>query len=158
YLGETLYLIPPTAQGRAMTLKILADTNDVIDEITLSGGREMWTPETWADFIPRLRRWMSLYEGTGQRHGLTHDHGLMLGGDAIGVADIVTATLWSTLRRIFPSIGTMLDEEAPLVAALSRRVWQTPALAAWDRESVRRYGDGYCGGQIEKSLKKVANA
>jgi glutathione S-transferase len=28
---------------RAMTMKIVNDANDVIDEITLDGGREMWT-------------------------------------------------------------------------------------------------------------------
>ncbi|MEA1649715.1 hypothetical protein UAJ10_11910 [Nitrospirillum sp. BR 11164] len=100
---------------------------------------------------------MSIFEASGQRHGLRRDHGLMLGGDTVGVADIVTATLWSTLRRVFPGIGTMLDETAPGIAALSRRVWRTPALAAWDRESVRRYGDSYCGGQIEKSLKRAVN-
>ncbi|TWB54567.1 glutathione S-transferase family protein [Nitrospirillum viridazoti] len=157
YLGDTLGLLPSSPQGRAMTLKIVADANDVIDEITLNGGREMWTPATWTDFVPRLRRWMSIFEATGQRHGLQRDHGLMLGSDTIGVADIVTATLWSTLRRVFPGIGTILDETAPGIAALSRRVWQTPALAAWDKESVRRYGDSYCGGQIEKSLKKSVN-
>ncbi|MEA1677657.1 glutathione S-transferase [Nitrospirillum sp. BR 11163] len=154
YLGDTLGLLPPSPQGRAMTLKTVADANDVIDEITLDGGREMWTPETWKAFVPRLRRWMSIFEATGRHHGLQRDHGLMLGGDTIGVADIVTATLWSTLRRVFPSIGTVLDETAPLVAALSRRIWRTPALAAWDKEFVRRHGDSYCGGQIEKSLKK----
>ncbi|ASG21685.1 glutathione S-transferase family protein [Nitrospirillum viridazoti] len=157
YLGDILGLLPSSPQDRAMTLKIVADANDVIDEITLNGGREMWTPATWMDFVPRLRRWMSIFEATGQRHGLQRDHGLMLGGGTIGVADIVTATLWSTLRRVFPGIGTILDETAPGIAALSRRVWQTPALAAWDKESVRRYGDSYCGGQIEKSLKKSVN-
>ncbi|MDE1148938.1 MAG: glutathione S-transferase [Azospirillaceae bacterium] len=157
YLGETLSLVPDTAEGRAMTVKITADANDVIDEITLDGGREMWTPESWAKFQPRLKRWMAIWEAGALAHGVTKDGGFLLDGGAIGVADIITATLWSTLRRVLPGTGTLLDAEAPLVANLSRRVWTTPALAAWDRESVRLYGDSYCAGQIEKSLKKVAN-
>ncbi|MEA1649716.1 hypothetical protein UAJ10_11915 [Nitrospirillum sp. BR 11164] len=52
YLGDTLGLLPFSPQGRAMTLKIVADANDVIDEITLNGGREMWTPATWGTSSP----------------------------------------------------------------------------------------------------------
>src|SRR6185503_7454802 len=37
YLGETLDLMPATAKLRAMTMKIVNDANDVIDDITLDG-------------------------------------------------------------------------------------------------------------------------
>ena len=40
YLGETLDLMPADPALRAMTMKIVNDANDVIDEITLDGGRE----------------------------------------------------------------------------------------------------------------------
>lgn len=43
YLGETLHLMPATPALRAMTMKVVNDANDVIDEITLDGGRQMWT-------------------------------------------------------------------------------------------------------------------
>src|SRR5450631_1799280 len=33
YLGETLDLMPPTAALRALTMKVVNDANDVIDEI-----------------------------------------------------------------------------------------------------------------------------
>ncbi len=159
YLGETLGLLPATPEGRAMTLKVINDANDVIDEITQEGGREMWTPKTWDEFVPRLKRWMTIWEVTGQRNGLKPDDGFMLGGEEPGVADIVTATLWSTLRDKFPKIGKMLDTEAPLVAALSRRVQAAPALAKLASDSNKRYGEEtYCGGQIGKSLRKVINA
>src|SRR5689334_3737371 len=39
YLGETLGLLPKTAAGRALAIKVAADANDVIDELTLDGGR-----------------------------------------------------------------------------------------------------------------------
>jgi glutathione S-transferase len=159
YLGETLGLLPKTPEGRALTLKIVNDANDVIDEITIDGGQKMWTKRTWDDFVPRLRRWMAMWEVTGQRNGLKSASGFLLGGMEPSVADIVTATLWSTLRAKFPKIGEMLDAEAPLVAALSQRVQQSPALAKLARDSDERYGeDTYCGGQIGQSLAKVAGA
>lgn len=159
YLGETLGLLPTTPEGRAMTLKLVNDANDVIDEITQNGGREMWTPKTWDAFVPRLKRWMAIWEVTGERNGLTQDEGFLLAQDKPGVADIVTATLWSTLSDKFPKIGKMLDAEAPLVAALSRRVQATPALAKLAAESNEFYGaETYCGGQIGKSLQKVVNS
>src|SRR3984885_12544579 len=65
YLGETLGLMPATSALRALTMKIVNDANDVIDEITLDGGREMWTGRRWRDFAPRLKKWMSLWEETG---------------------------------------------------------------------------------------------
>lgn len=150
YLGETLGLLPDTSEGRAMSLKIVNDANDVIDEITCDGGREMWTEKKWEDFLPRLKRWMAIWEAVAK------DGRFLLGTDQAGIADIVTATLWSTLRERFPPIGRMLDEVAPRTAALCARLWQTPALRAFAEDTDRRYGDSYCGGQIEQSLRKVA--
>jgi glutathione S-transferase len=158
YLGETLDLLPASPALRALTMKIVNDANDVIHEITLNGGREMWTQERWRDFIPRLKRWMSFWEEAGRRHGLTADSGFLLGGEAPGVADIVTATLWSTMADRFPKISVMLEESAPMTAALSRRIAALPPLAALAAEARQDYGDAYCGGQIEASLRKVLDA
>ena len=158
YLGETLDLLPPEPTGRALTLKVVNDANDVIDELTLNGGRSMWTPETWSDFVPRLETWMSFWEETGRRHGLGADSGFLLGGDRPGLADVVTATLWTTMTDRFPMIDSLLRETAPRTAALSRRVSDIPALADLAAKARRDYGDGYCGGQIEASLRRVLGA
>ena len=155
HLGRTLGLLPDDDAGQAMTLKLVNDANDILDEITLDGGREMWTRESWDAFVPRLKRWMRFFEVVGARNGLAHDRGFLLGGEAPGVADIVTATLWSTLRDRFSVIGAMLDEEAPLTAALCRRMMTIPALTELAQATARRYGDAYCGGEIEKSLRTV---
>src|ERR1039458_5873097 len=114
YLGETLDLMPAAPALRALTVKIVNDANDVIDEITLDGGREMWTEKRWEEFVPRLKKWMSLWEEIGRRHGLKPDSGFLLGGEVPGIADVVTATLWSTMADRFPEIGTILDETAPM--------------------------------------------
>lgn len=155
WLGETLGLLPESTGGKAMTLKIVNDANDVIDEFTLDGGREMWTADKWREFVPRLKRWMRFWEVTGERNGLRPDEGFLLGGDAAGIADIVTATLWSTMADRFPAIGSMLEKEAPRTAALCGRIATLPALAQLARTSRDLYGDAYCGGQIEQSLRKV---
>ena len=158
YLGETLNLMPATPALRAMTMKIVNDANDVIDEITLDGGRQMWTEKRWREFVPRLKKWMSLWEETGRRHGLKTDSGFLLGGEAPGVADVVTATLWSTVCDRFPKIATMLGKTAPMTAALTQRVASLPPLAKLAAKARQDYGDAYCGGQIEASLRKVLGA
>jgi glutathione S-transferase len=158
YLGETLDLLPKTPPLRAMTMKIVNDANDVIDELTLDGGREMWTEKQWQDFVPRLKKWMALWEETGERHGLTADSGYLLGGEQPGIADVVTATLWSTMADRFPIIGTILGESAPKTAALTRRIAALPPLAKLAAKARKDYGDAYCGGRIEASLRKVLGA
>jgi glutathione S-transferase len=158
YLGETLDLLPATAALRAMTMKIVCDANDVIDELTLDGGREMWTQKSWHDFVPRLKKWMSFWEETGRRHGLKADAGFLLGGETPGIADVVSATLWSTMTDRFERIEALLEETAPITAALSRRVSALPALAKLAAKANEDYGDAYCGGQIEASLRKVLKA
>ncbi|MCW6512391.1 glutathione S-transferase [Lichenifustis flavocetrariae] len=157
YLGETLDLMPASPALRALTMKTVNDANDVIDQITLDGGREMWTERRWQDFVPRLRKWMSIWEETGSRHGLKADSGFLLGGEAPGIADVVTATLWATMSDRFSKVKTILEETAPKTAALSRRVSGLPLLARLAAKAHRDYGDAYCGGQIGASMQKVLN-
>ena len=158
YLGETLDLLPKDPALRAMTIKIVNDANDVIDEITLDGGRQMWTEKRWKEFVPRLKKWISLWEEAGRRHGLKADSGFLLGGDEPGIADVVTATLWSTMTGRFKKIETILKKTAPMTAALTRRVAELPPLAKLAAKAEEDYGDAYCGGKIEASLRKVLGA
>ncbi|MFZ6643042.1 glutathione S-transferase [Undibacterium sp. TC4M20W] len=155
YLGEALGLMPTTPELRAMTMKIVNDANDVIDEITLDGGRQMWTEKRWKEFIPRLQKWMSLWEETGKRHGLRVGSGFLLGGKEAGIADIVTATLWSTLGDHFPKIKKLLEKTAPMTANLSQRVSELPPLVKLATKAREEYGDDYCGGKIGASMKKI---
>ena len=155
YLGETLKLMPTDPALRAMTLKLVNDANDVIDELTLDGGRTMWTKTSWQEYVPRLEKWMSFWEETGRRHGLQADSGFLLGGRMPDLADIVTATLWSTLASRFGRTQAMLETTAPMTAALTRRVADLTSLAKLAAKAQQDYGDAYCGGQIEASLRKV---
>lgn len=155
YLGETLDLLPESAGLRALTMKSVNDANDVIDQITQNGGRAMWTPDRWEKFVPRLKKWMAIWEETGRRHGLEADRGYLLGGEAPGLVDIVTATLWSYLADRFATINALLDKTAPLTVALTRRVAALPPLAELAATAKRDYGNAYCGGEIEASLRSV---
>jgi glutathione S-transferase len=155
YLGETLDLLPATPALRALTMKIVNDANDVIDEITLDGGRQMWTEKRWHDFVPRLKKWMSLWEETGRRHGLKRASGFLLGGAAPTIADIVTVTLWSTMTDRFRKIRAILEDAAPMAAALTRRVSDLPPMVRLADDARKEYGDAYCGGKIEASLRNV---
>lgn len=155
YLGETLGLLPADAARRALTVKIVNDANDVIDEMSLNGGRDMWTPSRWEEFRPRLAKWMTIWEETGRRHGLGRDSGFMLGGDEAGIADVVTATLWTTMTERFSRVREVFEQTAPMTAALCRRVSALPALADLADKARRHYGDAYCGGQIGASMQRV---
>lgn len=156
YLGETLDLLPATVAGKALSLKVVNDANDVIDELSLDGGKQMWTPQRWKAYQARLKRWMAIWEETGRRHGLTAAAGHLLGGKA-GVADIVTATLWGTVGERFPPIGKLLDAQAPAVAGLVKRMMGEPSMANLAAVSREQFGDSYCGGEIEKSMRRVIN-
>ncbi|WP_206239201.1 glutathione S-transferase [Novosphingobium terrae] len=155
YLGETLDLLPATPQARALTAKVVNDANDVLDEMTRDGGSQMWDAASWQAFLPRLQRWMTIWDATGASHGLTATDGFLLGTHEPGVADIVTATLWATMGDRFPDLAALLRQTAPSIAALTRRMQAYPTLARLSRESRETYGDAWCGGQIEASLRQV---
>jgi glutathione S-transferase len=157
YLGETFDLMPATAERRALTMKVVNDANDVIDELTLNGGRDMWTEERWRHAIPRMRKWMTIWEELGKRNGLTGESGYLLGEAGPGIADIVTATLWTTVADRFSRIEALLGETAPRTLALSRRVSALDELAALKDQAHRDYGDAYAGGQIGASMASVLN-
>lgn len=157
YLGETLNLLPETAALRALTLKIVNDANDVIDEVTLNGGDHLWSEKRWADYVPRLKKWMTIWEETGRRYGLNQDGGNILGEKEPGIADVVTATLWTTMTERFSKIRDLLDETAPNTAALCRRVSALPSLAKLSEKAREDYGDAYAGGQIGASMSRILN-
>lgn len=57
----------------------------------------------------------------------------------------------------FQKIGTIFGETALMTAVLTRRVADLP-LAKLAAKAEQDYGNAYCGGQIEVSLRKVLGA
>ena len=155
YLGAKHGLIPLDSTRNALTVKIIADANDVLYEVTLHNGAQMWTPETWHTYRPRLARWMGIFEEMGRRHGLTARAGYLLGTQTPSVVDLVAAILWGTMTAKLPSLRPLLDATAPGIAGLSDRISALPEQAELRARSDAEYGDEWCGGLIEASLRAV---
>ncbi|WP_319529763.1 glutathione S-transferase [uncultured Cohaesibacter sp.] len=158
YLADKYRLMPESAVQRAQTIKILADANDVLDEITLFGGRSMWSKAGWADFVStRLPRWLDVFERTAIDHGVTESAGTLLATPAIGLADIVSASLWYTMMDRLPAIEPLVMARAPIIAAHAKRFFALPTIAAFDSQQKLVWQDLYCGGQIEQSIRTMLN-
>ncbi|MDA4844953.1 glutathione S-transferase [Hoeflea poritis] len=158
YLGRKHGLIAGDPLNQAMTDKIVADANDVLYEMTLYNGAQMWTHEMWAQFQPRLRRWMTIFEETARRNGMTAQSGYLLGTESPGIADLTACILWGTMTDKLPPLRPVLDETAPAIAGLSDRIAALPQQARLRERSDAEYGNAWCSGQIEASLRKVLNA
>ena len=156
YLGQTLDLMPGTPALDAMTLKVLGDCNDVINSMTRNCGAAMWTPETWSDYAgDRLCNWLEIFETLGRRNGLTETTGTLLGTNETGVSDLACAALWVTIADKLPALEGLLHRHAPNVMALSNRLAATPAIATLRSDQTAAWGDVWCEGQIEASLRTV---
>ena len=156
YLGEKHGLMPQGAAKRALTIKILCDANDILDEITRYGGRQMWDEKAWTDFIShRFPRWLAIFERTAIDHGATPEAGTMLGTEELSLADLVTSALFTTMMERLEGFKGLIEGHAPVLAALVERVGQDPAIAAFNERQKQTLGDLYCAGQIEQSLRQM---
>ncbi len=155
YLGHKHGLIPHDPERTALTDKVVADANDVLYEMTLHNGAQMWTQDSWNEYLPRLRRWMAIFEETGKRHDLAPDHGFLLGTDEPGIADLTTYALWGTMTAKLPALRPLLDAAAPCIAGLCDRISDLPEQQELRARSDETYGDEWCSGQIEASLRAV---
>lgn len=155
YLAGQHGLMPQEAALAALTDKIVADANDVLDELTLFGGRSMWTRGEWETFSEdRLPRWMVIFETSASAQGITSEAGYLT-GDFVQLADVVTAVLWGVMTDKLPGLRPMLAARAPRIAGLAARVLALPPLAELRAQNDARWGDLYCGGQIEASLRDM---
>lgn len=155
YLGAKHGLLPGDLVRDGLTTKLVADANDVLDETTRQGGARMWTREAWEAYRPRLARWMAIFEATGRRHGLTAESGHILATEAPGIADLATFVLWGTMTAKLPALRGLFDASAPAVAGLCDRIAGRPEQAALRARSDAAYGEAWCGGEIEASLRAV---
>jgi glutathione S-transferase len=155
YLGEKHGLLPDDLALKALCHKVVGDTNDVLYEMTRYNGAQTWTEEAWNEYQPRLQRWMGIFEETGRRHGLTERSGYILGTETTCLADLVTATLWGTMTAKLTPLRPMLETRAPTIAGLSDRIEALPSQANLRRQSDVSYGDAWCGGDIEASIRAV---
>jgi glutathione S-transferase len=98
---------------------------------------------------------LEIFEQTGRNFGLGSKSGYMLGGEALSVADIVTYALWGTMIRCLPDLSVDCREYSPNVFALCQRIENRPKIQKFVEGQMQRYGNLYCGGQIEKSIRQM---
>nr|WP_255771875.1 glutathione S-transferase family protein [Microbulbifer guangxiensis] len=155
HLGRKYDYLPKRAETHTLALKTILDCNDLLIEISNCNGQVMWERSDWEGFrFGRLPDWMQVFEKTGLSHGLKGQRGFLL-GSSISVADIATAALFGTLVYSFPQLESDLREHAPHVADLCQRVEARPTIQSLLEKQRQEYGRGYCGGQIERSLRKM---
>lgn len=155
HLAREYDCLPKRAETHTLALKIILDCNDILLEITNFHGMVMWNENNWDEFrYGRLPDWMKVFENTALEHGMKGGKGYML-GSTISVADVAVAALFGTMVYTFPVLKADLEENAPNIAALCERVEARPAIAGFLAKQREESGQGYCGGQIERSLRKV---
>ncbi|WP_295798927.1 glutathione S-transferase family protein [uncultured Microbulbifer sp.] len=155
HLAREYDYLPKRAEAHTLALKTLLDCNDVLLEITNFHGVVMWNKTSWDEFrYGRLSEWMQIFENTGLEHGLKGGHGYLL-GSTITVADIATAALFGTLVYAFPALAQDLQQNAPHIAQLVQKVEARKPVRTMLEKRREDWGQGYCGGQIEDSLRKV---
>ncbi len=156
YLSEKLNFLPKDSFKSAICLKLVLDSNDVLAEITNLNGMVMWEYKSWRQFREkRLKRWLEIFEQTGQRFGLNSKSDYMLGGDQISIADIVTYALWGAMIRCLPELSVDCRKHAPNIFALCQRIENRPRIQQFVEGQIQSYGTLYCGGQIEKSIRSM---
>ncbi len=151
HVARELDLLPEAPADQTMCLKILMDCNDVLMEICRYNGSMMWERPEWRQFrSERLPRWMGIFEASLSRG--------YLGGTTVTCADIAVYALFGNMIRCLPALAADLREHAPAVHALCERIGAEPSLAACVAAEEARYGDLYCGGQIEASIRDMLAA
>lgn len=156
YLGGRHDYLPLDPYRQTLVLKILLDCNDVLSDLTNANGSLMWEHEKWRLFrTERLLRWMQIFEQTGLRYGIGNDSGYLLGGDRETCADIAATALFGTMIRCLEPLAQDLTRTAPRIAALVARIESQPPIQGFISRQETEFGDLYCGGQIEHSIREM---
>ena len=131
-----------------MSMKVLMDCNDVLTEICRYNGTYMWQRQEWIEFRQqRLPHWMQIFEESLQRG--------FIGNEKTNFADIAVYALFGNLMRCLPQLAEDVRQHAPGIFALCKRIGAKPSLAAYVARDNERFGDQYCGGQIEASIRAM---
>ena len=148
HAARELDLLPGDPFAAAMSMKVLMDCNDILTEICRYNGSMMWEREQWTEFrSQRLPRWLSILEESLRRG--------FLGQDSATFADIGVYALLGNMTRCLPQLDVDVADHAPAIHALCRTIGSTPSVAGYVAEQEEKYGDAYCGGQIERSIRRM---
>ncbi|MDU8927212.1 glutathione S-transferase family protein [Alisedimentitalea sp. MJ-SS2] len=156
YLGKTHLLMPALPEGEAQVQKVIADCNDVLEEITCDCGARMWNAESWASFHNnRLPRWLEVFEATARAHRMDRKGVFLLGTSEPSLADLATAALWHTICDKMPELDAVVRAHAPEIHALSYQIADLARIREMRARLDALWGNAYCGGEIEVSLREM---
>lgn len=148
YVARELDLMPDDSFDQAMCMKVLMDCNDVLMEICRYNGSSMWEREEWKEFrSQRLPRWLAIFEESLKRG--------FVGRDSVSFADIGVYALFGNMTRCLEDLEADVLSRAPGIHALCQEIGSEPSLAQFVEGQEQQYGKLYCGGQIEKSIRKM---
>ncbi len=151
YVARELELVPQDPFDVAMSMKVLMDCNDVLMEICRYNGSTMWEREEWIEFRQqRLPRWLAIFEESLQRG--------CIGKDPVSFADIGVYALFGNMTRCLPELDADVLQGAPGIHAHCQNIGSQPSLQRYVAGQAQQYGQLYCGGYIEKSIRKMLDA
>lgn len=146
--GQELGLSPEGQFDVALCLKVVMDCNDLLMEICRYNGSSMWTREEWTTFrSQRLPRWLHIFEENLQRG--------FIGKDPVTFADIAVYALFGNMVRCLPELEADVVTHAPGIHALCQRIGAHASLSEYVKRQQDEYGNLYCGGQIEQSIREM---
>lgn len=148
YVSPELDLLPEDPFDLALCTKVLMDCNDLLMEICRYNGSIMWTYDEWRTFrSTRLVRWMQIFSESLKRN--------YVGKEKTTFADIAVFALFGNMIRCLPALENDLLQHAPDVHEFCQHIGSNESLATHVADQAARYGDLYCGGQIEQSIRKM---
>ncbi len=148
YASHELDLVPEDTFDLAMCMKVLMDCNDVLMEICRYNGSTMWDREEWIQFrSERLPHWLRIFE-----ESLNRGH---FGNEPVSFADIGVFALFGNMMRCLPELEPDVLANAPGVHAHCHKIGSMPSLADYVANESERYGQLYCGGYIEESIRRM---
>ena len=148
YVSHELDLVPEDPFDVSMCMKVLMDCNDVLMEICRYNGSIMWDREHWKKFrLHRFPRWLAIFEESLKRGAF--------GKDPVSFADIGVFALFGNMIRCLPELEADVLDRAPGIHALCQRIGSKPSLAGFVADEEQQYGKLYCGGQIERSIRRM---
>ena len=124
------------------------DCNDVLMEICRYNGSIMWEREEWNQFrSERFPRWLRIFEESLNRG--------FIGNARVSFADIGVFALFGNMMRCLPELEADVLAHAADIHAFCQQMGAQPSLAAHVAEQERQYGNLYCGGYIEESIRRM---
>ena len=148
HASRELDLLPEDPFDVATSMKVLMDCNDVLMEICRYNGSTMWQRDEWVEFrSQRLPHWLALFE-----EALNRGH---VGVDTVSFADIGVYALFGNMTRCLPDLEPDLRKGAPGIYTHCQTLGSQESLARFVEQQEHTYGQLYCGGQIEKSIREM---